>query len=208
MREHLIIFLIASVLILGSIPLNDSFALSPDDPTYKIIKKVNGHNGQFGFFVMNGTAPSFFELILISNEKGGESRDFQFHADETIEITEQVDILPLGWSLDKVKCKLYGDPANSMVMPDNIVLFTANTNDHIECTFFNEFNEPEPSVDTDNDGVLDASDNCPNVANPGQEDIDRNGIGDACDASSEDSKRELKTDVIADLTELKKNNWQ
>jgi len=43
----------------------------------------------------------------------------------------------------------------------------------------------EPGVpvgpDTDGDGICDAGDNCPTVANPTQADLDGDGIGDACD---------------------------
>ena len=43
--------------------------------------------------------------------------------------------------------------------------------------------------DTDDDGKKDSEDNCPLVSNPGQADIDQDGIGDACDPT--DNRNDL-----------------
>lgn len=47
-------------------------------------------------------------------------------------------------------------------------------------------------ADVDNDRVMDAYDNCPKVYNPNQQDIDHNGVGDACDDFDRDGLINLK----------------
>jgi hypothetical protein len=44
---------------------------------------------------------------------------------------------------------------------------------------------PMTPIDSDDDGVPDESDNCPETANPGQEDTNSNGIGDACEGGGD-----------------------
>ena len=45
---------------------------------------------------------------------------------------------------------------------------------------------PFTDIDTDDDGVVDAEDNCPSVPNPSQVNSDSDGLGDACDACPND----------------------
>lgn len=51
-------------------------------------------------------------------------------------------------------------------------------------------------IDADGDGVPDTEDNCPAVANPGQEDADGDGIGDACDPVDDRTPEQLLDELI------------
>jgi hypothetical protein len=51
-------------------------------------------------------------------------------------------------------------------------------------------------IDTDGDGICAGSDNCPSVANPGQEDADGDGDGDACDICPSDPGNDADEDGI------------
>jgi Tol biopolymer transport system component len=66
-------------------------------------------------------------------------------------------------------------PAGSTCQPEVIIAVTSPT-------------------DTDGDGVPDDQDNCPTIANPGQEDSDGDGVGDLCDVQPIAGKKLLIKD--------------
>jgi hypothetical protein len=58
------------------------------------------------------------------------------------------------------------------------------------------------SLDSDADGVADASDNCPLAANPSQADKDADGIGDACDPLDGRPRQQQLADLDAAVRAL------
>jgi Domain of unknown function (DUF4394)/Calx-beta domain len=59
----------------------------------------------------------------------------------------------------------------------------------------------DDAPDRDGDGVPDATDTCPNVADPSQADADHDGIGSACDLTEPDNKKPV---LLAAASEIKR----
>jgi hypothetical protein len=122
--------------------------------------------------------------------------------------------VPLSIEIQQVRLSEMADdgPPIQLLVADVasvIAEFCISTPDDPNC-------EAVPPEDADNDGIPDQSDNCPETWNPGQDDLDNNGVGDTCDLD-DDGDSVLDTADICPQTvfpetvlttdSLKKNRW-
>ncbi len=84
--------------------------------------------------------------------------------------------VPAGWVLTSIVCD---DADSSADLSAATATFELDPGETITCSFTNTFG------DSDSDGVDDSIDNCPDIANPVQEDNDGDGEGDACDGDDD-----------------------
>ncbi|MGD2249367.1 MAG: thrombospondin type 3 repeat-containing protein [Candidatus Methanofastidiosia archaeon] len=86
-------------------------------------------------------------------------------------VAENLEIWPYQFHHDR-----WGD-----VTLDKFCVTVLNFDSGIGTAYFDDVLIAEPVLDTDDDGIPDAEDNCIHDYNPDQVDTDSDGIGDACD---------------------------
>ena len=89
--------------------------------------------------------------------------------------------------------------------------YAADTSKLLYIDNYREFNGTQgqlgvPNVDSDSDGILDSTDNCPNDYNPGQEDSDSDGIGNACDSDDDnDGLNDTEDNIVGNSSNIGNN---
>jgi YVTN family beta-propeller protein len=108
---------------------------------------------------------------------GGASRE----CDVVVKAT--VGGAPRGWLYQPGSAQFQPDRAGDPPLAKAALLALSETpGQELTFTAVPPGSGPRAGIDRDLDGVLDGDDDCPFVANPGQEDADQDGTGDACAA--------------------------
>ena len=72
-----------------------------------------------------------------------------------------------------------------------LIILVLSLTIYCNCDLLDLLNQ-DVTTDSDNDGIVDTDDNCPDNHNPNQNDSDNDGIGDACDTGQANQNPNLK----------------
>jgi len=151
---------------------------------------VNGLDDKTVCFTLDTTEPEYADGACVggTTEFLGVEREINLSCgDATAAVTPRT-----------VKIVYNGDEQDDPDNPGETIteLLTASGTFNLDCS--------PPEVDTDDDGVPDNADNCPNTPNPDQLDSDGNGIGDACENTGDP---DADSDGRPDVTDNCPNVW-
>jgi len=100
-------------------------------------------------------------------------------------LTLPLDSASLKVGVNRFYVLLSQDTVKSVTFTDVDITFTDSDGDGLQDRYDVSPLNPNESLDSDADGIADGSDNCPNISNTGQEDLDGDGRGNLCDLDSD-----------------------
>jgi hypothetical protein len=197
----------------GAIVLAPAFVGNPDDmgPTFQYVPNGDGprvdrievevtdagglSTTAFIDITVHNLPPVGVVPACPENQGNGQARDITINAsdagDDALSCAAAVP-LPAGASLQG--CVVTWTPTIAQARAALPTAFSIRVLDADGGADLVQFACQPLLLDIDGDGVADADDNCPETANAGQENFDRDATGDACDPDDDDDGRPDVTD--------------
>jgi LPXTG-motif cell wall-anchored protein len=146
------------------------------------VYKAGGAGAEHDLIVISVTAPATFRLgVIQDNHDHTPISPIALRLRQTVGGTADSGFLSAAADRDLDGDYYFFDVIEAQP-GDVFVLSGLNASGHASNGVYGvTFDGGVGPVDTDNDGVPDDEDNCPNTPNPDQEDADGDGVGDACD---------------------------